>query len=174
MRVYVPFTPSGLAAAHAAREIGPTPLVAYAVTPALREWCGSTDLEELEYEALGRAAQASLRLLAGHTADGADLADWRRVVVAVDVAERDVAGATGEAEDAADERLGQVWLTRPVPFSKVDAAHVDDAEAAEEVRVACAAWGATVDEAWDALPVVEAVAEHELLWFARQEIEQVL
>lgn len=55
MRVYVPLTLSGLAAAHRAGEIGPGPLTAYAVTPALREWYVSDDIEELEYAALNRA-----------------------------------------------------------------------------------------------------------------------
>ncbi|PWS43914.1 hypothetical protein DKT74_14085, partial [Streptomyces sp. ZEA17I] len=65
MRVYVPLTLSGLAAAHAVGEVGPGPLTAYAVTPGLREWYVSDDIEELEYAALSRAAAASLRLIAG-------------------------------------------------------------------------------------------------------------
>ncbi|MGQ4422984.1 hypothetical protein ACN6LL_004874, partial [Streptomyces violaceoruber] len=80
MRVYVPLTLSGLAEAHRAGELGTGPLVAYAVTPALREWYLSDDIEELEYAALNRAALASLRLLA---ADPAGVR--RRVVVAADV-----------------------------------------------------------------------------------------
>ncbi|NEA07966.1 hypothetical protein G3I27_07110, partial [Streptomyces sp. SID10692] len=80
MRVYVPLTLSGLAAAHGAGEVGPGPLTAYAVTPGLREWYVSDDIEELEYAALNRAAAASLRMIAG-TPDEAR----RRVVVAVDV-----------------------------------------------------------------------------------------
>lgn len=54
MRVYVPLTLSGLAAVHGAGEIGPGPLTAYAVTPGLREWYVSDDIEELEYAALTR------------------------------------------------------------------------------------------------------------------------
>ncbi|MYS71992.1 hypothetical protein GTY88_16405, partial [Streptomyces sp. SID5926] len=68
MRVYVPLTLSGLAEAHRAGELGTGPLVAYAVTPALREWYLSDDIEELEYAALNRAALASLRLLAADPA----------------------------------------------------------------------------------------------------------
>ena len=48
MRVYVPSTLAGLARIHAAREIGPAPLAAYAVTPALREWYAQGDQEEVE------------------------------------------------------------------------------------------------------------------------------
>ncbi|MET8772674.1 hypothetical protein ABZV94_38345, partial [Streptomyces sp. NPDC004658] len=64
MRVYVPLTLPALAEAYKTGELGTGPFVAYAVTPALREWYLSEDIEELEYAALGRAALASLRLLA--------------------------------------------------------------------------------------------------------------
>ncbi|MER6919180.1 hypothetical protein ABT314_09125, partial [Streptomyces spiralis] len=80
MRVYVPLTLPGLAEAYRTGELGAGPLVAYAVTPALREWYLSDDMEELEYAALNRAALASLRLLAADPD-----APRRRVVVAVDV-----------------------------------------------------------------------------------------
>ncbi|WP_432430917.1 DUF6912 family protein, partial [Streptomyces reticuliscabiei] len=64
MRVYVPLTLPGLAEAYKTGELGVGRFVAYAVTPALREWYLSDDIEELEYSALNRAALASLRLLA--------------------------------------------------------------------------------------------------------------
>src|SRR5260370_31542820 len=63
MRVYLPATLSGLAGLLHKAEIGPAPLRAFAVTPALREWYASGDLEELEYVAMMHAARASLRLL---------------------------------------------------------------------------------------------------------------
>ncbi|WP_440980352.1 DUF6912 family protein, partial [Streptomyces acidiscabies] len=80
MRVYVPLTLTGLAESYKTGELGSGPLVAYAVTPALREWYLSDDIEELEYAALSRAALASLRQLAADAG-----APRRRVVVAVDV-----------------------------------------------------------------------------------------
>lgn len=83
MRVYVPLTLSGLAEAYKTGELETGPFVAYAVTPALREWYLSDDIEELEYAALSRAALASLRLLAADPQ-----AVRRRVVVAVDVPDR--------------------------------------------------------------------------------------
>ncbi len=82
MRVYLPSTLPLLAAAVAAGEIGPPPLAACAVTPALREWYVEGDAEELEYVALTAAAAGSLRLLAYD-----ESAPRRRVVVAVDVAD---------------------------------------------------------------------------------------
>ncbi|MBL0781655.1 hypothetical protein G6541_33145, partial [Streptomyces albidoflavus] len=82
MRVYVPLTLPALAQAHRAGELGPGPLTAYAVTPGLREWYVSDDIEELEYAALTRAAHGSLRLLAADPD-----AVRKRVVVAVDIAD---------------------------------------------------------------------------------------
>ena len=64
MRVYLPSTLPRLTEALQAGEIGPAPQPGFAVTPALREWYASGDLEELEYRALLEAARGSLRLLA--------------------------------------------------------------------------------------------------------------
>ena len=64
MRVYLPATLPALAGLLRTGEIGPAPgAPAFAVTPALREWYASGDLEELEYVAMTHAARASLRLL---------------------------------------------------------------------------------------------------------------
>ena len=64
MRVYLPTTLTALACLLRAGVIGPAPVHGFAVTPALREWYASGDLEELEYVAMTHAARASLRLLA--------------------------------------------------------------------------------------------------------------
>ena len=77
MRVYLASTLPELAAALQAGQIGPAPLAGFAVTPALREWYASGDLDELEYAAMALAARASLRMLAGDTA-----APPRRVTLA--------------------------------------------------------------------------------------------
>ncbi|WP_239076239.1 hypothetical protein, partial [Streptomyces sp. SID9913] len=100
MRVYVPLTLPGLAKAHESGELGDGPLVAYAVTPALREWYLSDDIEELEYAALNRAALASLRLLAADPG-----APRRRVVVAVDVPDRSASVDPDRGLDPAAEGL---------------------------------------------------------------------
>src|SRR5918911_112057 len=83
MRVYLPTTLAGLAAASAAGAFE-GPLDGHAVTGAVREWYVSGDLEELEYAAFTEAAEASLRLLAA--GDG----PRRRVVVAADVRDADL------------------------------------------------------------------------------------
>ncbi|MGW0754572.1 DUF6912 family protein [Streptomyces sp. NPDC002587] len=165
MRVYVPLTLPGLAEAHKAGELGPAPLRAYAVTPGLREWCVSDDIEELEYAALGRAAAASLRLVAADPA-----APRRRVVVALDVAD-EAATATPGADEAA---LGQVALADAVRLTVAAAVHVDADDAEEDVAAAAAAVGAADAGDDDARFTVDGVEDHELLWFGVQEIPGLL
>ncbi|PWI45249.1 hypothetical protein [Streptomyces sp. ICBB 8177] len=163
MRVYIPTTLPALAEAHRAGELGPAPLDAYAVTPALREWYVSDDIEELEYAALTRAAQTSLRLLAGQP-DAAR----RRVVVAVDVPDQEAAFDPDRGLDPA--ALGAVRLASAVPLAKAAAVHVDADDAQEDVAAAAAALGAADAGDDDARFTVDGAEDHELLWFATQEI----
>jgi hypothetical protein len=92
MRVYLPATLPALAGALGAAEIGPAPMQAFTVTPALREWYAQADLEELEYAALMHAARASLWLLLANPD-----APRRRVVLAADVPEEQVGRDPGAA-----------------------------------------------------------------------------
>ncbi|WP_430479379.1 DUF6912 family protein [Streptomyces sp. P11-1] len=167
MRVYVPLTLSGLAAAHAAGEVGPGPLTAYAVTPGLREWYVSDDIEELEYAALSRAAAASLRLIAGDP-DAAR----RRIVVAVDVSDGAATADPDQALSAAS--LGEVRLAAALPLAKAAAVHVDADEAEKDVAAAAAALGAADLGDDDAQFTVDGAEDHELLWFGVQEIPQLI
>ncbi|NJQ01757.1 DUF6912 family protein [Streptomyces zingiberis] len=167
MRVYVPTTLPGLAAARRAGELGPAPLDAYAVTPALREWYVSEDVEELEYAALGRAAQASLRLLALDPA-----APRRRVVVAVDVPDKLVTADPDHALDPA--AVGEVRLRQVVELARAAAVHVDAEEAVPDVAAAAAALGAADKGDDDAQFTVDGAEDHELLWYATQEIGNLL
>ncbi|MCX5199666.1 hypothetical protein OOK31_38305 [Streptomyces sp. NBC_00249] len=165
MRVYVPLTLPGLAEAHKAGELGPAPLRAYAVTPGLREWYVSDDLEELEYAALSRAAEASLRLLAADAG-----AARRRVVVAVDVDDK-----AATAVPAVDEAtLGQVTLAAAVRLTVAAAVHADADDAGEDVAAAAAAIGAADAGDDDARATVDGAEDHELLWFGVQEIPGLL
>ncbi|MFF4955044.1 DUF6912 family protein [Streptomyces chattanoogensis] len=167
MRVYVPLTLSGLAEAHKSGELGPGPLDAYAVTPALREWYVSDDMEELEYAALNRAAQASLRRIAGNPQ-----AARRRVVVAVDVPE---GAAVADPDRGLDESaLGEVRLAGPVPLTKAAAVHVDADDAEADVAAAAAALGAADQGDDDAQFTVDGAEDHDLMWFAVQEIPHLL
>ncbi|WP_405780303.1 DUF6912 family protein [Streptomyces sp. NBC_00859] len=167
MRVYVPLTLSGLAAAHEAGELGPGPLTAYAVTPGLREWYVSDDIEELEYAALSRAASASLRMLAG----APDIAR-RRVVVAADVADQDAVADPDRGLEAG--ALGEVRIASAVPLSKAAAVHVDADEAEPDITAAAGALGAADHGDDDAQFTVDGAEDHELLWFGVQEIPHLI
>lgn len=167
MRVYVPLTLTGLAEAHRTGELGTGPFVGYAVTPALREWCRSDDIEELEYAALGRAALGSLRLLAADEG-----APRRRVVVAVDVSD----GATTVDPDRGLDpaALGEVTVTVTVPLAKAAAIHLDADDAERDVSAAARALAAADGGDDDAQSVVDGADDHELLWYATQEIPSLV
>ncbi|MER5520951.1 MULTISPECIES: DUF6912 family protein [unclassified Streptomyces] len=167
MRVYVPLTLPGLAEAHKTGELGTGPFVAYAVTPALREWYLSDDIEELEYAALNRAALASLRLLA---ADPGALR--RRVVVAVDVPDGAAAADPDRGLDPA--ALGEVRVTGTVALAKAAAVHVDSDDAEADVAAAAGALPAADGGDDDAQFVVDGAEDHELLWYATQEIPNLV
>ncbi|MER7721406.1 hypothetical protein ABTX99_31560 [Streptomyces flaveolus] len=167
MRVYVPLTLSGLAEAHRTGQLGAGPLGAYAVTPAVREWVRSDDLEELEYAALSRAALASLRLLAADAG-----AARRRVVVAADVP--DGAVSAGPDRGADPVALGEVRVDGAVPLAKTAAVHVDSADAEKDVAAAAEALAAADGGDDDARFVVDGAEDHELLWYATQEIPNLV
>lgn len=167
MRVYVPLTLPGLAEAYKTGELGAGPLVAYAVTPALREWYLSDDIEELEYAALNRAALASLRLLAADAE-----AARRRVVVAVDVAD---GAAVADPDRGLDpSALGEVRIARGVALARAAAVHVDADDAETDVAAAAGALEAADGGDDDAQFVVDGAEDHELLWFATQEIPNLV
>ncbi|KOV57676.1 DUF6912 family protein [Streptomyces sp. MMG1121] len=167
MRVYVPLTLPALAEAHKTGELGSGPFVAYTVTPALREWYVSEDVEELEYAALGRAALASLRRLAADPG-----AVRRRVVVAVDVSD----GAASVDPDRGPHlpELGRVTVTSTVPLAKAAAVHVDADDAERDVAAAADALEAADGGDDDAQSVVDGADDHELLWYATQEIPHLV
>lgn len=163
MRVYVPLSLPRLAEAYKAGEIGPAPVTAFAVTPALREWYRSDDVEELEYAALNRAAHASLRLVAADPE-----AARRRVVVAVDVPDKAAAADPGRGLEPA--ALGELTVRESVPLAKAAAVHVDSGDADADVTAAVDALAAADKGDADAQFVVDGAEDHELLWFATQEI----
>lgn len=136
--------------------------LAYAVTPALREWYREGDQEELEYVALTHAAGASLQMLA---ASGG--ATPRRMVLAADVPDHAVALAS-EIDTAA------VRLSVPVLVENLAALHVDDPAAAPAVTAALAALGAAAAGDDDAQFTVDELDDHELQWYAVQEMGGLL
>ncbi|WP_432870195.1 DUF6912 family protein [Microbispora rosea] len=167
MRVYLPSTIPALARVVAAGELGPAPLTGFAVTPALIEWYASGDTEELEYVALTEAARGSLHMLAADRADGVQAAA-RRVVIAAEVPDETV--KTG----AELEERARVRVLEPIPMRLVAAVHVDDADALPDVEAAIAALPAADGGDDDAQFVVDGAEDHELLWYATQEIPDLL
>ncbi|OLT18507.1 hypothetical protein BJF79_17125 [Actinomadura sp. CNU-125] len=168
MRVYLPSTLALLAGVQESREIGPAPLAAHAVTPALREWYAGGGDDELEYAALTAAARASLRLLAADPS-----APRRRVVLAAEMPDRVVEWAPGGA-GLDDDEPSRVRLTSPVPWKKIASGHVDDAEAEADVAAAVAALPAADAGDDDAGFTVDGAEGHELLWYATQEFRDLL
>jgi hypothetical protein len=132
--------------------------VAFAVTPALREWYTDDDLESLEYAAMTEAARASLRLL-----DVDPTAARRRVVIAAEVLDASV-----ELRD--DIERGVVHVAGALSLDQVESIHVDDADA--EPAVAAATSVVLEADLGDptAQDLVDDVEGFELAWYARQEI----
>ena len=159
MRVYLPITLAALGSALVAGQIGPAPLTGFAVTPALREWYSSGELEELEYVAMMQAARASLRMLHVDTK-----AARRRVVLAAEVPEPVISVKNGF------DRPGQVIVTLPVELADVVSGHVDAIDAAPDIDAAAAALPAADAGDGDAQFIVDSAEGHELLWYATQEL----
>jgi hypothetical protein len=167
MRVYLPCTLPALAHVVAAGEVGPAPLTGYAVTPALIEWYVSGDTEELEYVALTEAARASLRMLAADRADGVAVAG-RRVVIAAEVPDEIVRGGVDLEERA------RVRVAAPVPLATLASVHVDDLSAVPDIDAAISALPAADRGDDDARFTVDGAEAHELMWYATQEIPDLL
>src|SRR6516165_3884466 len=134
MRVFLPSTLPALAEVLRTGQAGPDPgpQPGYAVTAALREAYASGDEEELEYAALTEAARASLRLLAAEL-EADEAAAPRRVVLAADIPDDQVKPATTDKEPA------RVLIGEAVPLARLACAHVDDPDAAADVRSAARA-----------------------------------
>jgi hypothetical protein len=168
MRVYLPSTLPALARVLAAGEITPAPLSAYAVTPALREWYADADQEELEYAALTAAARESLRLLAGDPG-----APPRRVVLAVELPDQAVGHEPGDAALTDEEQRATVRLSGPVPLKRIVSGHIDDPDAAGDIREATTALPAAEAGDDDARFTVDGAEGHELMWYASQELRDL-
>ena len=155
MRVYLPAT---LPLLRSWLDAGGAPgATAYAVTPALREWYREADEEEMEYVAAQAAARASLALLADDP-----MAPRRRVVLAADVAEADVA-VLGEP------RAGVV-VGVPVERKLWASALIDDEDSDGVVSVAASALTRAELGDDDARFAVDEADAYELAWYAVQEL----
>ncbi len=153
-RVYVPSSIERLHDLLVSGGIGPVPVLAHAVTDGLRAGLADVGEEEWEYAALTAAAQDSLGLIGEEGTP-------RRVVV---VAEADSVVPVAGAEDSLVE------IDEVVPLRKVAALHVDSEEAVEDVAAAREVWAAAGEGDPAALGALERCLDHELGWFATQEI----
>ena len=140
------------------RLMHPRSGTAFAVTPTLREAYAEGDDDELADVALREAALASLRLLAG---EGTSDLPLRRAVV---VAEVEGATARPDLDDAV------VRLSAPIAFTDVIAAYVDNADAEQAVVPAIEAVDAADLGDEDAEFIVGDAQDHDLAWYAAQEV----
>jgi hypothetical protein len=168
LRVYLPSTLPALPELLRTGEIGPAPVRGFAVTPALREWYSSGDMDELEYVAMMYAARKSMRLLAADPA-----APTRRVVLAAELPDgpSGVVAATG---GVGFDEPARVQVNRPVELRDIVSVHVDDLAAASEIGVAVGSILAADAGDEDAKFVVDGAEDCELQWYATQEIADLL
>jgi len=135
---------------------------AFAVTPTLREAYAEGDDDELAEVALRDAALASLRLMAG---EGTSALPPRRAVVVADV---EGVTARPDLDDAV------VRLSAPITFDDLVAAYVDNADAEPAVVPAIEAVDAADLGDEDAEFIVGDAQDHDLAWYAPQELSFLL
>jgi hypothetical protein len=136
---------------------------AFAVTPKLRESYAEGDDDELAEVALHEAAMASLRLLAAE--DQTTGLPLRRAVL---VAEVDGAKARPDLDDAV------VRLAGPIGVADVIAAYVDNAAAEPAVAAAVEVVDLADLGDEDAELTVGDAQDHDLAWYATQELPFLL
>ncbi|MGB7364888.1 MAG: hypothetical protein WA931_17820 [Rhodococcus sp. (in: high G+C Gram-positive bacteria)] len=174
-------------------EFSPVSRTAFAVTPSLREAYSSGDDDELADVALREAARASLRLI-GAEPDFAEPDTAEPDTAEPDTAEPDTAEpGVGELSDAMpmlrrvvisadidpvtlrpDLDDAVVRLPAPLALTQVASVHVDLAGAEKAVDAAVAAIDAADLGDPDAEFVLGDVEDHELAWYAPQEIPFLL
>jgi hypothetical protein len=138
---------------------------AFAVTPALRESYAEGDEDELADVALREAALASVRLLAGAAGDAAAEQRPRRAVLVI---EAEGATLRPDLDDAV------VRLSGPIAIGDVVAAYVDNEAAESAVLAAIDAVDAADLGDEDAELTVGDAQDHDLAWYAPQELQFLL
>jgi hypothetical protein len=111
-RIYVPLDADGVRRLASDRELGGTPVEAFAVTERLERMLPSGDEEEWEYAALTEAFEDADRRRG--------TAQSKRVVLAADV---DPTWVTSRAASS----LAAVQLSQALPLSRIVSFHVDEA-----------------------------------------------
>jgi len=144
-------------------SLWPVSGTAFAVTPTLREAYAEGDEDELADVALREAALASIRLLAASDAEVG--LTPRRAVLAAEV---DDVKFRPDLDDAV------VRLGAPVAIEQVLAAYVDNASAESAVTEAIEVIDAADLGDEDADLVVGDAQDHDLAWYAQQELPFLL
>ena len=185
MRVYIPATLAMLQRLVADQSMHALSGTAFAVTPTLRESYAEGDDDELAEVALREAALASLRLLAaegaggersdGGSNPGGERSDGgsnpggelprRRAVLVADV---DGATARPDLDDAV------VRLAGPIGIGDVVAAYLDNAAAEPAVAAAIEVVDAADLGDEDSELTVGDAQDHDLAWYASQELPFLL
>jgi hypothetical protein len=170
IEVYIPATLAMLQRLVIDGSLWPVNGTAFAVTPTLREAYAEGDDDELAEVALREAALASLRLLAADAleadaGDGGATMPPRRAVLAAEV--EDVKYRP-DLDDAV------VRLGAPVAMDQVVAAYVDNAAAERAVVKAIEVIDAADLGDEDAELIVGDALDHDLAWYANQELPFLL
>jgi hypothetical protein len=174
MRIYIPATLAMLQRLVAEGSLWPVNGTAFAVTPRLREAYAEGDEDELGEVALREAALASLRLLAialdesGESEAPGDPLPLRRAVLVADLKDEGAVALRPDLDDAV-VRIGE-----PVSSDEVVAAFVDNAAAEPHVEAAVAVIDAADLGDEDAELTVGDAQDHDLAWYATQELPFLL
>jgi len=160
IQVYIPATLAMLQQLVTDGSLWPVNGTAFAVTPTLREAYAEGDDDELADVALREAALASLRLLAAH-----QTVRPRRAVLSAEV---DDVKFRPDLDDAI------VRLGAPVAIDQVIAAYVDNAGAEQDVTKAIEVIDAADLGDEDADLIVGDAQDHDLAWYANQELPFLL
>lgn len=174
MRVYIPATLAMLQRLVADGMMHALSGTAFAVTPKLRESYAEGDDDELAEVALREAALASMRLMAAEGSVGLERSDPGNVTAelpprrAVLVAEVDGATVRPDLDDAV------VRLAGPISLPDVIAAYVDNASAEAAVTAAVEVVDIADLGDEDAELTVGDALDHDLAWYASQELPFLL
>jgi len=169
MRIYIPATLAMLQRLVADGSLWPVNGTAFAVTPRLREAYAEGDDDELGEVALREAALASLRLLAIASDEAPDdVLPPRRAVLVADVGDAGTVALRPDLDDAV------VRISEPVSSAEVVAAFVDNASAEAHIEAAVAVIDAADLGDEDAELTVGDAQDHDLAWYAVQELPFLL
>lgn len=160
MRVYIPATFAMVEQLRDDAAVAPVRGWGFAVTPALRDFFTSGDEDELADVAFTDAARASLRLLTAYEGRFPK----RRVVIAADV----------DAEPYPDGGEAVVRVPGAIPLDAIASVHVDLEQAEKLVAQAIEVVDAADLGDEDAELAVGDALEHELAWYAPQELQMLV